>query len=92
MEHPKVLTLGRNSSAENILLDESALRERGFETFDVGRVRVLHSWHLATTFRRPFDVGIDSNELLEIRGLTTDKREPLKVVLNWDAELEGKNR
>ena len=62
------------------------------ETFDVGRVRVLHSWHLATTFRRPFDVGIDGDELLEIRGLTTDKREPLKVVLNWDAELEGGDR
>jgi len=37
LEHPKVLTLGRNSSADNILLDEAALRDRGFETFDVGR-------------------------------------------------------
>ena len=62
------------------------------ETFDVGRVRELHSWHLATTFRRPFDVGVNGEDLLVIRGLTTQKREPLKVVLNWDAELEGGDR
>jgi lipoyl(octanoyl) transferase len=37
LEHPKVLTLGRNAHAENILLDEAALRERGYETFEVGR-------------------------------------------------------
>ncbi len=41
------------------------------ETFDVGRVRGLHSWHLATTFRRPYDVGANAEELLVIRGLTT---------------------
>lgn len=37
LEHPKVLTLGRNSHAENVLLDAAALRERGFETHEVGR-------------------------------------------------------
>lgn len=37
LEHPRVLTLGRNTHAENLLLDEDALRERGFETFEVGR-------------------------------------------------------
>jgi lipoyl(octanoyl) transferase len=37
LEHPRVLTLGRNTRAENVLLDEAALRERGFETFEVGR-------------------------------------------------------
>ena len=37
LEHDKVLTLGRNSHAENILLDHAALRARGFETFEVGR-------------------------------------------------------
>jgi len=62
------------------------------ETFDVGRVRGLHSWHLATTFRRPFDVSANGEDLLVIRGLTTQKREPLKVVLNWDVELEGAGR
>ena len=62
------------------------------ETFNVGRVRGLHSWHLATTFRRPFDVGVSGEDLLVIRGLTTQKREPLKLVLNWDAELEGGDR
>jgi Tol biopolymer transport system component len=61
-------------------------------TFDVGRVRGLHSWHLATTFRRPFDVGVSGDELLVIRGLTTQKREPLKVVLNWDLEVDGSDR
>ena len=37
LEHPRVLTLGRNSREENILLDAAALSERGFETFEVGR-------------------------------------------------------
>ena len=37
LEHPKVLTLGRNTRAGNILLDEATLRERGYETFEVGR-------------------------------------------------------
>lgn len=37
LEHPRVLTLGRNAHAENLLLDEDALRARGFETFEVGR-------------------------------------------------------
>ncbi|MEE4273241.1 MAG: protein kinase [Thermoanaerobaculales bacterium] len=62
------------------------------ETFDVGHVEELHSWHLATTFRRPFDVTPGSGDLLVIRGLTTQTREPLKVVLNWNAELESERR
>jgi hypothetical protein len=37
-------------------------------------------------------VGPNAEELLVIRGLTTQKREPLKVVLSWDAELEGGDR
>lgn len=37
LEHPRVLTLGRNAHAENILLDEATLHERGYETFEVGR-------------------------------------------------------
>lgn len=37
LEHPRVLTLGRNAHPENILVDEAGLRARGFETFEVGR-------------------------------------------------------
>jgi lipoyl(octanoyl) transferase len=37
LEHPKVLTLGRNAHASNILADEATLRARGYETFEVGR-------------------------------------------------------
>lgn len=37
LEHDRVLTLGRNSHAENVLLDEATLRERGFALFEVGR-------------------------------------------------------
>lgn len=37
LEHPKVLTLGRNSHAENVLLDDAQLRARGFEVHEVGR-------------------------------------------------------
>lgn len=37
LEHPRVLTLGRNAHAGNVLLDDDALRARGFETFEVGR-------------------------------------------------------
>lgn len=37
LEHPKVLTLGRNAHAENVLLNEQQLRERGFEVHEVGR-------------------------------------------------------
>jgi len=37
LEHARVLTLGRNSHAENVLLDEAQLRARGFEVFEVGR-------------------------------------------------------
>ena len=37
LEHPRVLTLGRNAQAGNILVDEATLLERGYETFEVGR-------------------------------------------------------
>ena len=37
LEHPRVLTFGRNSQPENVLLDEAALAARGFETFEAGR-------------------------------------------------------
>lgn len=37
LEHPKVLTLGRNAHSENILLSAAQLDEQGFEVFEVGR-------------------------------------------------------
>ena len=37
LEHPPVVTLGRGAHAENVLLDEAALRERGIELHDAGR-------------------------------------------------------
>ena len=58
------------------------------DTFDVGRVQELHTWQLAAAFRWPYDVSANGDDLLVIRGLTTQVREPLKVVLNWDTELE----
>jgi len=60
------------------------------DTFDVGRVSELHSWQLATAFRRPFDVSGNGEDVLVVRGLTTQTREPLMVVLNWEVELEGR--
>jgi len=37
LEHDPVFTLGRNAKKENVLLDESALRSRGFDVFESGR-------------------------------------------------------
>jgi lipoate-protein ligase B len=37
LEHPRVLTLGRNAQAGNILVDEATLLKRGYEVFEVGR-------------------------------------------------------
>ena len=37
LEHPKVLTLGRNARREHLLATEEELRARGFELFEVGR-------------------------------------------------------
>jgi lipoyl(octanoyl) transferase len=37
LEHPKVITLGRAAKRENILLDDAALREAGYELFETGR-------------------------------------------------------
>lgn len=37
LEHPKVITLGRAAKREHLLLDEAALRERGYEVFETGR-------------------------------------------------------
>ncbi|MEO8360773.1 MAG: lipoyl(octanoyl) transferase LipB [Vicinamibacteria bacterium] len=37
LEHDAVVTLGRNAKAENLLLSEDRLRERGVELFEVGR-------------------------------------------------------
>ena len=37
LQHPKVLTLGRNTHTGNILLDEATLRARGYEVFEAGR-------------------------------------------------------
>ncbi len=62
------------------------------EAFDVGRVRALHSWNLATSFRRPFDVTADGEDLLVIRGQAMQSRDPLKIVLNWDAALDKERR
>ena len=37
LEHPPVVTLGRSAHAENLLLDEAALRARGIELHEAGR-------------------------------------------------------
>jgi len=37
LEHEPVFTMGRNASAENVLLSSEALRSRGFEIFETGR-------------------------------------------------------
>jgi len=37
LEHPPVVTLGRGAHAENLLLDEASLRERGIELHEAGR-------------------------------------------------------
>ena len=37
LEHAPVVTLGRNSHEENLLLDREQLRERGIECFEAGR-------------------------------------------------------
>jgi lipoyl(octanoyl) transferase len=37
LEHPKVITLGRAAKRQNVLLDEAALKERGYELFEIGR-------------------------------------------------------
>ena len=37
LEHDPVFTLGRNARKENVLLDENALRSRGFDVFESGR-------------------------------------------------------
>ena len=37
LEHPPVVTLGRGAHAENLLLDEASLRERGIELHETGR-------------------------------------------------------
>ena len=37
LEHPPVITLGRNSKAENILLSKEELRRRGIELFEINR-------------------------------------------------------
>ncbi len=37
LEHDPVFTLGRNARKENVLLDENALRARGFDVFESGR-------------------------------------------------------
>jgi len=37
LEHPPVITLGRNSKAENILLSKGELQSRGIELFEINR-------------------------------------------------------
>src|SRR5262249_4422715 len=37
LEHPPVITLGRNAQRENLLLPEAELRARGIDVFEVGR-------------------------------------------------------
>jgi len=37
LEHPKVITLGRAAKKQHVLLSESALKERGYEQFEIGR-------------------------------------------------------
>ncbi|RKZ09863.1 octanoyltransferase [bacterium] len=37
LEHPRVLTLGRNTKTENLLLDEESLQARGYQVFSAGR-------------------------------------------------------
>jgi len=37
LEHDPVFTLGRNARRENVLLDETSLRARGFDLHEIGR-------------------------------------------------------
>src|SRR3954469_2476826 len=37
LEHPRVITLGRGASADNVLWSRDALRARGFETYETDR-------------------------------------------------------
>jgi lipoyl(octanoyl) transferase len=37
LEHPPVITLGRNSNSENILLSKEELKRRGIELFEINR-------------------------------------------------------
>ena len=37
LEHEPVITLGRNARREHVLLPEAGLRDRGIETFEIGR-------------------------------------------------------
>ena len=62
------------------------------ETFDVGEVQRLFSWNLAPGFRWPYDVSSDGQRFLLNRGMAAAETDPMTVVLNWDAELEGGDR
>jgi lipoyl(octanoyl) transferase len=37
LQHPKVVTLGRRASRDNVLFSEEALRAQGYELFETGR-------------------------------------------------------
>ena len=62
------------------------------EALVVGEIQHLFSWNMSAGLRKTFDVSPDGQQALLIRGLATAESDPLRVVLNWDTELEGADR
>jgi hypothetical protein len=58
----------------------------------VGEINHLFSWNMSAGLRNTFDVSPDGQRVLLIRGLASSETEPLRVVLNWDTELDGGTR
>jgi len=61
------------------------------QTLVVGEISDLFSWNMSAGLRNTFDVSPDGQRVLLIRGLASSDTEPLRVVLNWDTELEEVN-
>jgi len=57
----------------------------------VGEISHIFSWNMSAGLRNTFDVSPDGQRVLLIRGLASSETEPLRVVLNWDTELEEVN-
>ena len=58
----------------------------------VGEINHLFSWNMSAGLRNTFDVSPDGQRVLLIRGLASSETEPLRVVLNWDTEIEEARR
>jgi Tol biopolymer transport system component len=58
----------------------------------VGEISELFSWNMSAGLRNTFDAAPDGQRVLVIRGLASSETEPLRVVLNWDLELEALRR